>query len=1128
MRSRNLKRMATIQMSMLIASLFVVAITPSAAAINAPPLIDVRSVGEFEKSDYLLLKWGGGGVIPPIHREIIRGVEDSVQVYLICDSSTDMSSAQNYLASQGIPLVNVTFLVYLGNSIWMRDYGPNFVMYPNGSIAMVDLHYYDSRPQDDAFPNWFSGYAGYDNYVCDLYFEGGNYMSDGVGESWSTNEIFLDNPSLPQAQVSENITDYFGANAHKTLTKQSGDGTGHIDMFAKLVDVDKVLVAQFPVWDTNYQITENNVQYLENQTASNGNPFTIYRIPTIRNGGTFNTYTNSLIVNNRVLLPVYNLPEDSIAVATYQQAMPGYEIISIDCSGMISWGGAIHCITMPIPGHDITPPDIKHTPADPTPVYTPINITAQVSDDVRVKSVWLTYTDVHGAPHNESMQRWSHDNFSFDIPAQDRPGTLSYKIIAEDCARITTTDINNWKGTSLIDVHIMDMLLPTIEHEPITTTTVSDPVEITALVIDDFELATVSLNYTDINGTDHIVPMILGATLHSGSIPAQGYFGMMNYSIEAWDADGNFNTTPQYQLSVEDMTPPEISLFPPSTSLTGQSINITATVTDDVGIDEVVLLWSPPTGGRFNYSMKLLDQGPTGWTFAVDIPSQDSDGNLNCHAGVADLAGHWSFSPTYIIVLEHPNRPPEIFVPRTLTVLEDSWMNITIEAFDPDIDDELTFEVESPLAKYHGLTFDPNTREMCFLPSNEHVGTWQLNLSVTDFDGLISKCSTNLTVLNTNDPPVLFTQDVITGEEDSPIIFMISATDEDLLVGGEDILSITNTGSTGTGVSVQIEPQEGQTSKRTAEVSLTLPENYHGAFDLSFEVDDGQGGKDSGGIQIIVVPIQDPPRGGGIAYPGNGTSFPNGTSVSFIANEATDPDDDPLEYMWESDVDGILGWGVNLSAHLTVGNHNITLTISDGTSSIVIPSIVVAIEPPEDEPDVTDEDEDDGLLSGDGSDLGKNEEGGSSLWMIIAVIIAISVAALLLFLLVYPKKRREEGAHPYAGGAALPPPVATPTSAQIMVQPPSKGETLKAGSQPSALRPAPLALPAAKETASTRVAEPPQATPATSTGPAAKEVGQSQPVEGQVNVAQPAIGTIPSAPAAQPIDGSDYPKYRRN
>ncbi len=97
---------------------------------------------------------------------------------------------------------------------------------------------------------------------------------------------------------------------------------------------------------------------------------------------------------------------------------------------------------------DTTPPVINHTPVTNIHYSQPINITAEISDNVAISSVRLNYTDVNGTNYNVSMNGWNRKmvmvsgsgstlyaqkgNYLYEIPAQGLPGTLSYFIWAND------------------------------------------------------------------------------------------------------------------------------------------------------------------------------------------------------------------------------------------------------------------------------------------------------------------------------------------------------------------------------------------------------------------------------------------------------------------------------------------------------------------------------------------------------------------------------------------------------------------------------------------------------------------------------------------------------------------------
>ena len=142
------------------------------------------------------------------------------------------------------------------------------------------------------------------------------------------------------------------------------DAIHHIDMHMKLLNEETLLVAEYPEGLSDGPQIEENLQYiLNNFTTKYGTPFKVIRIPSPpstsgaypgsqpgnQTDGYYRTYTNSVFVNKTVLVPFYREEYDTIAQRIYEEALPGYNIVGIDCdnsgSNIISLSGAIHCIT---------------------------------------------------------------------------------------------------------------------------------------------------------------------------------------------------------------------------------------------------------------------------------------------------------------------------------------------------------------------------------------------------------------------------------------------------------------------------------------------------------------------------------------------------------------------------------------------------------------------------------------------------------------------------------------------------------------------------------------------------------------------------------------------------------------
>jgi agmatine deiminase len=322
--------------------------------LSTPPPFEVRNMAEWEEVEYLVITWA---TRISILREIVRHGREEAKVLIVCADSTLVKS---YLQAGGVSLSNVFFLEDDFNSIWMRDYFGN-TAYKNDvdSLVMVDWIYNRPRPDDDKVPHAVGNYLSIPIYETAvnpnrLVNTGGNYMSDGLGKAFSSNLVIDENPSKSKSDIDGIMDDFLGLNTYTNMTNLPYDDIHHIDMHMKLMNENTLLIGEYPSGVADGPTIEANINYvLSNYMASNGEPYEIKRIdmpkPSTSNwpdkGGYYYTYANMVFVNNLVLVPIYNLPEDSAALQYIRELMPGYKVVGIDCSSIISLGGAIHCIT---------------------------------------------------------------------------------------------------------------------------------------------------------------------------------------------------------------------------------------------------------------------------------------------------------------------------------------------------------------------------------------------------------------------------------------------------------------------------------------------------------------------------------------------------------------------------------------------------------------------------------------------------------------------------------------------------------------------------------------------------------------------------------------------------------------
>ena len=59
-------------------------------------------------------------------------------------------------------------------------------------------------------------------------------------------------------------------------------------------------------------------------------------------------------MNHVVAIPEFGDGRDAQALTVYEQAFPDRNVFQVDCSGIITYAGALHCIVMHVPGNPTT------------------------------------------------------------------------------------------------------------------------------------------------------------------------------------------------------------------------------------------------------------------------------------------------------------------------------------------------------------------------------------------------------------------------------------------------------------------------------------------------------------------------------------------------------------------------------------------------------------------------------------------------------------------------------------------------------------------------------------------------------------------------------------------------------
>jgi hypothetical protein len=258
-------------------------------------------------------------------------------------------------------------------------------------------------------------------------------MCDGYGNAASTDLVWYENPSLSHDSIDALVELYLGVDSYHVLPDPLGEYIEHIDCWGKFLDVDKVLIGEVPPGDPRYADFEYVADYFAQTASAWGNNYQVYRVYT-PGDNLVTPYTNSLILNKKVLVPLTGSSHDTAALQVYEQAMPGYQIEGIPYDAWFNTD-ALHCRAKGIADTGML--YIKHFPLLG---YQEFNESWKVIATIHPlsgmglipDSVYISYSVNSASFQTVAMTNDSASWYSAEIPFQLPGAEIAYYINAGD------------------------------------------------------------------------------------------------------------------------------------------------------------------------------------------------------------------------------------------------------------------------------------------------------------------------------------------------------------------------------------------------------------------------------------------------------------------------------------------------------------------------------------------------------------------------------------------------------------------------------------------------------------------------------------------------------------------------
>lgn len=392
---------------------------------SAAPEGLARNIAEWERNEAVVIRYPLG-----IPIELVGLMSEHVRVITLVANFNQQNEARESYENAGAYMENIEFIYAATNSMWTRDYGPFYIATENQEVAIVDFIYNRPRPLDNAVSSVLADYFDMPLYAMDLVHTGGNYMGTGLETAASTDLIWEEN-NHNNAFVMERMYDYMGIETYfTTIDPLDPNGIKHIDTWAKFVDVDKIIVAEVPQSDPRYDDYEEVAAYFEAQVSPWGTPYQVYRVYSPQG----QPYTNSLILNERVYVPITDSPADAAALQVFQEAMPGYEIMGVTATWWATHD-ALHCRTKEIADSGML--SIQHIPVIETPpsgeafeIYA--DIIPYSGADLIEDELFLIYSSNDAPFDTLALNHIDGNTFSASIPHSTEKREITYYFSAAD------------------------------------------------------------------------------------------------------------------------------------------------------------------------------------------------------------------------------------------------------------------------------------------------------------------------------------------------------------------------------------------------------------------------------------------------------------------------------------------------------------------------------------------------------------------------------------------------------------------------------------------------------------------------------------------------------------------------
>jgi len=332
-----------------------------------------RFPAEWEKQSAVLIAWPHRTgdfsnrleSVEQSYRFIAHTISQYQRLIIVCKDDSHQQHIQALLGDYNA----IDFVQADVNDIWVRD-TVFLTVEKDGAKVLLNFRFNgwgEKYPHhnDNALNHKLLGSKPFQGAVSidiDFILEGGSVESDGIATIMTTKQCLLNpnrNQGLSQQQIERVLQKHFGAERVLWIDQSNltGDDTdAHIDTLARFCSADTIAYTscEDPA-DPHYASLKNMEAQLQAFHTPSGEPYKLVVLPMPKpifdeEGQRLPAnYANFLIINDAVMVPVYDDANDAVALAKLAAIYPDRTVIPTPCRPIVHQYGSLHCMTMQFP-----------------------------------------------------------------------------------------------------------------------------------------------------------------------------------------------------------------------------------------------------------------------------------------------------------------------------------------------------------------------------------------------------------------------------------------------------------------------------------------------------------------------------------------------------------------------------------------------------------------------------------------------------------------------------------------------------------------------------------------------------------------------------------------------------------